>query len=135
MSEISDAFLAKARDSLEGAASELTNGRYNNAANRSYYASFQAAIAALDLASIRPPVGKTEWGHAFVQGQFTGLLVNRRKLYPAALRDVLTQTQAVREQADYRTSRVSHAQATRAVGRARAVVTAVAARADRGGSR
>ena len=53
MSDLSDAFLSKARESLEGATSELVNGRYNNAANRAYYACFQAAIAA-GARSIRP---------------------------------------------------------------------------------
>ena len=132
MSELGDVFLQKAQESLAGAASELLNGRYGNAANRSYYACFQAAIAALDQAGIRPPGRSGEWGHAFVQAQFAGHLVNRRKLYPAALRDALTQTQAIREQADYYPTQVSHAQASRAVGRARAVVTAVTARAEEG---
>lgn len=31
-------FLAKALESLQGAESELANKRYNNAANRAYYA-------------------------------------------------------------------------------------------------
>ncbi len=135
MSATSDAFLSKARESLEGATSELVNGRYNNAANRSYYACFQAAIAALDLAGIRPSGERGAWSHTFVQSQFAGQLVNRRKVYPAELRDALTQTQAVREQADYRATRVSNTQATRAVSRARAVVTAVAARAEGGPAR
>jgi len=39
-------YLAKALESLEGAESELANRRYNNCANRCYYASFQAAVAA-----------------------------------------------------------------------------------------
>lgn len=62
MSEIGEVFLAKARESLEGTASELANGRHNNAANRSYYASFQAAIAALDLAGIHPPGARRSGG-------------------------------------------------------------------------
>jgi len=45
-SAISQVFLAKAEESLAGAESEFVNGRYNNCANRCYYASFQAAIAA-----------------------------------------------------------------------------------------
>jgi len=40
-------YLAKAEESLVGAASELAHGRYNNSVNRAYYACFQAAIAAL----------------------------------------------------------------------------------------
>ncbi len=126
MSETSDAFLSKARESLAGAASELTNGRYNNAANRSYYACFQAAIAALDLVGICPSGERGEWGHGFVQAQFVGQLINRRKVYPGELRDALIQTLRVRELADYRPTQVSERQATRAMGRARAMVAAIA---------
>jgi hypothetical protein len=73
-------FLEKAVESLTGAESEALNGRYNNSANRSYYATFQAAIAALILAGTRPP-GGADWGHGYVAAQFDGL-INRRKLYP-----------------------------------------------------
>lgn len=93
MSEISDVFLAKARESLAGAGSEFINGRYNNAANRSYYACFQAAIAALDIAGVHRPAGSEGWSHGFVQAQFVGILVNRRKVYAPELRDVLSRTQ------------------------------------------
>ncbi len=42
-----DIFLDKALECLAGAESEFANGRYNNCANRCFYACFQAAIAAL----------------------------------------------------------------------------------------
>lgn len=48
------AYLDKAIESLAGAESEYANKRYNNCANRCYYAMFQAAIAALIAAGIRP---------------------------------------------------------------------------------
>jgi len=48
MSELSQLYLIKAEESLLGAESEFTHGRrYNNVANRCYYACFQAAVAAL----------------------------------------------------------------------------------------
>jgi hypothetical protein len=47
MMERDPVFLDKARESLAGAESEFVNRRYNNSANRSYYAVFQAAIHAL----------------------------------------------------------------------------------------
>ncbi len=40
-------YLEKARESLAGADSERGNHRYNNCANRAYYACFQAAITML----------------------------------------------------------------------------------------
>jgi uncharacterized protein (UPF0332 family) len=111
-----EAWRAKARENLASAASELANGRYNACANRAYYACFQAAIAALLAAGIRPPRG--EWGHDFVQAQVAGQLIARRKAYPSALRDVLPRAFIVRQTADYKTERVSEVQATRTLRRA-----------------
>ena len=48
-------FLDKARESLDGARLAYEGGRYNNSANRSYYACLQAAIHALTAAQIKPP--------------------------------------------------------------------------------
>jgi uncharacterized protein (UPF0332 family) len=45
-------YLIKAEETLRGAESEFAQGRYNNAANRCYYACFQAAVAALHHANI-----------------------------------------------------------------------------------
>jgi uncharacterized protein (UPF0332 family) len=59
-------FRAKAIESLAGAESEFVNGRFNNCANRCYYATFQAAIAALLRQGIQPGSERT-WGHPFVQ--------------------------------------------------------------------
>lgn len=131
-STFSEAFLAKARESLAGASSELINGRYNNVANRAYYACFQAAIAALADASMQPPSGKT-WSHTFVQAAFGGVLIRRRKLYPATLRDTLVRAQQVRNQADYERAIVSQTQAMHALSRAHAFVDAVGARFEGAG--
>lgn len=118
-----DLFLEKAEESLAGAASEFTNGRYNNCANRSYYACFLAAIHALQRAGIEPR--GEQWGHAFVQAQFVGELINRRKLYPATLRDVLRNGLALRRVADYEADRVSQVRAERMLRRARELVEAI----------
>src|SRR3954453_2279489 len=124
MSTATDIYLTKAHESLAGAESEFANGRYNNCANRCYYACFQAAIASLNRAGVTP--GGSSWGHAFVQAQFVGELINRRHLYPAELRDTLARALIVREQADYKLAAVSQAQAARIVARARAFVAAIA---------
>lgn len=50
-------FLEKALESLAGAQSEFANGRFNNVANRCYYAAFQAAIVALQRAGLGPRGG------------------------------------------------------------------------------
>ena len=111
---------------MVGAEAEFAGGRYNNVANRAYYACFQAAVAALIKAGIRPTGGKGGWGHAFVQAQFVGLLINRRKVSPANLRDALGQASALREQGDYRRTHVSERLAARSPSAARSFVAAVA---------
>ena len=57
-------FLFRAEESLAGADSEFDNGRYNNCANRSYYACFQAAICALMRAGIGTSGRSGQWGMA-----------------------------------------------------------------------
>lgn len=127
-SETVQIFLAKAEESLTGAESEFANGRYNNSANRCYYASFQAAVAALDREGIRP-IG-AQWAHAFVQAQFAGELVSRRKRYPFILRDTLMQNLAVRQRADYELQQVSEPQASRSLRRTRQFLQAIAGPGD-----
>jgi uncharacterized protein (UPF0332 family) len=117
-------FLDKARESLLGAESELANGRYNNAANRAYYAVYQAAVAALTAAGLQRP----EWYHDQVQAAFAGELIRRRKLYPAQLRSVIYDLYDLRIVADYASSHVSHPRCQRAVRRAEEMVTSVEAR-------
>src|SRR5688500_2974657 len=124
-------FMAKAEESLAGAESELAAGRYNNCVNRCYYACFQAAIVALMQAGVTPPGRNSEWGHAFVQGEFVGGLINRRKVFPSSLRDVLGRLVLLREKADYDPVQVSNTDATRALRRAREFVGSVRAKVGR----
>jgi uncharacterized protein (UPF0332 family) len=126
MANDTEGFLQKAAESLLGAESEFTNGRYNNCANRSYYACFQGALAALLSAGIRP-TGRIIT-HTFVDSAFVGQLVNRRKLYPSGLRDTLSRNLDLRHDADYNPKQVSQTQASRALRRARAFVDAIRAK-------
>jgi uncharacterized protein (UPF0332 family) len=121
------AFLRKAEQSLAGAESELAAGRYDNCANRAYYACFQAAVAALLRAGLRPTGKSGRWSHDVIQASFAEQLVNRRKLYPAALRNVLGANMPLRHSADYDADPVSEIEAARAVRRAREFVAAVRA--------
>lgn len=123
MQEPESQYLTKAVESLEGAASEYLARRYNNSANRSHYAGFQAAIAALQWAGVTARGG--EWGHDFVPAQFEGQLIYRRKLYPPELRGVLGRLYGLRKTADYDESAVSRAEADRALRRARMFVTTI----------
>jgi uncharacterized protein (UPF0332 family) len=107
--------------------SELVNDRFNNCANRAYYAVFQAAIHALIAEGVRPLSSTDQWGHDFVQARLVGDLINRRKRYPADLRSALEQNFRIRAEADYGRDVVTDVRAARAVRRAEAFVETVAA--------
>ena len=126
MMEFDRVFLERAEENLEAAQSEFIGRRYNSSASRSYYACFQAAIYALSQAGIRP--SREQWGHDFVQAQFNGELINRRKLYPVNLRTTLTQNYTLRERADYTTEQVSEIRAARAASRAEEFLDAIRSR-------
>ena len=122
-------YLAKSRECLDGARIAYQGARYNNCANRSYYACFQAAIHALLLEGFCPTRG--DWGHDFVQAQFVGQLINRRHLYGTALRPVLETNRELREVADYQLTPVGEARASRALRRAESLVGAVMQRQEK----
>jgi uncharacterized protein (UPF0332 family) len=126
-----DILLEKAEECLAGAETEFLNGRFNNCANRCYYAVFQAAIQALSQAGITPPGRDEEWGHEFVRSKFVGQLINRRKLYAAGLRTVLEMNPALRQTADYRREHVAEVRASRALQRTRELVAAVRQEGER----
>lgn len=64
-------------------------------------------------------------GHSFVDSQFTGLLVNRRPRYDTGLRNVIGDNRSLRDEADYKTIRVTELRALRALQRAERFVGAV----------
>ena len=122
MEQATTIYLTKAIESLLTAESEFANGRYNSCANRSYYACFLAAIAAILNEGIRPA---GQWNHQYVQAQFVGVLINKRKRYESELRRVLADNQSLRDKADYRPEFVTATQASRALRRTRLFVTAI----------
>ena len=123
-------YLTKAQESVTGARAELEAGRFNNAANRSYYAVFQAGIHALIMEGIRLPGGGTEWSHSFVEAQFVGQLINRRHIYETILRPVIGQNRDLREAADYAPESVAVVRALRALQRAERFVQAIVVRQE-----
>jgi uncharacterized protein (UPF0332 family) len=125
MSEPFEVYMAKAEESLLGAISELDQDRVHNSVNRAYYACFQAAIAVLQHAGVRPRRGHQAWGHAFVQAEFVGRLIHQRKRYPAAFREVLARLLILRHTADYALETVTPVQARRAVQRAQNFLAAI----------
>ena len=123
--ESHEEFLEKADESFAGAESEFVNSRYNNCANRCYYAAFQAAIYALARAGVTPPGRGVDWGHEFVRSAFVGQLINRQKLYPSGLRTTLEQNRALRQTADYKPDHVTEVRASRAIRRTEEFVLAI----------
>jgi len=118
-------YFDKATESLAGAESEYANGRYNNCANRCYYACFQGVVHALLEAGMIPPSARSTWSHEQVQAHFAGELIARRKLYPSLLRDVLSRTYLLRVSADYTQDIVSDLQASRALRRTGSMLEAI----------
>jgi len=131
MVDADDALVREATVSLAGAESEFAAGRYDNAANRGYYACYQAAVAALRRAGVPPLGGGSQWSYAAVQAQFVGRLINRRKAYPGELRDVLPFTFALRRTADYEERSLTRAQAAQGLRQARRFVALVPSSGDR----
>jgi uncharacterized protein (UPF0332 family) len=125
---VPSAYLAKARESLVGAESEHVSQRYNNCANRCYYACYQAAVAALTEAGIHPREPHGRWSHSAAQAQFAGELVRRRKRYGSNLADVLSRLFNLRSTADYSTANVAEIQSARALRSSRSLIDAIQAR-------
>lgn len=116
-------YLAKARESLDSAQADSQAGRYNSAANRAYYAAFQAAISLLIVFGVRP---KTRvWDHRFVHSQLSGKLISRRKVFPAKFRATLKTLFEIRGAADYQPRHITRSEARRALSDASEFVAAV----------
>ena len=63
--------------------------------------------------------GQSAWGHAFVQAEFVGKLINQRKQYPERLRQVLARHLTLRHVVDYGPETAAYLHASRAVQRTR----------------
>jgi uncharacterized protein (UPF0332 family) len=120
-------YLTKARASIAGAELELASGYHDSAVNRAYYASYQAAVAALVAEGV-PPIVERYWPHEVVQAKFPVILIDERQIYPRSLRATLKALFDERLKADYEPDSVSPSTATEAVRRARALVDLVTAR-------
>jgi uncharacterized protein (UPF0332 family) len=122
-------FLGKASENLADAQVALDAGRNNACANRSYYAAFQAAVAARWVENIRPRAGgEGPLSHRMVQAEFAGRLIYRRKLYPPGLQSVLLELMRLRLIADYHAESVNPHLARRALAKSEQLVGHVQAR-------
>jgi uncharacterized protein (UPF0332 family) len=96
-------FLTKAQENLQDAEVAFEAGRYNAAANRAYYAAFQAAIATLAEENVRHDKNP----HSWVQAQFNERLIKARRYYPSKLSSYLMDMQKIRDNADYKTTMIN----------------------------
>jgi uncharacterized protein (UPF0332 family) len=106
-------FLRKAEESLSSAEDDYAKERYNACARSVYYSAFHASIAALLFEGVRP-TGR--WEHRYVDSQFSGVLVYRRKRYPARFRTLLAICFRSRVDADYSSLSVPQRKAARILG-------------------
>jgi uncharacterized protein (UPF0332 family) len=118
-----EAYLRKARESLAWAEADVKAGRYNSAANRAYYAAFQASVALLIENNIRPR--RDAWEHRFVISQVSGKLITRRKVLPGRLTGLLDTLLERRLRADYRTTSASRREANDSMNKATDLVNEV----------
>ena len=112
--------LERAVESLKAAELCLREGLVNSAANRAYYAMFQAAQSALEAQGIV----RSEWSHKSLHPSFNQQLIHQRKVYPRVFRDYLTSALVVRQAADYGEGGISGKIAQRQVRRASVFVKA-----------
>jgi uncharacterized protein (UPF0332 family) len=98
-------FIEKALESLKAAGLLYDSECHNSCVSRCYYAMFQIAIAALLNEGIKLPEGSLK--HEWVQSQFSGLLVWRRKIYSDEYANYLHSALSIRIDADYKHEKVS----------------------------
>ena len=121
-------YLRKARESLASASADVRAKRYNSAANRAYYAAFQAAVAALIHWRVRS--ADTDWEHRFVSAEFSSKLIGRRKVFSKELANTLPRLFQLRIRADYRPVDTAAPAARHALRRAVGFVTDVSESMD-----
>ncbi|MGQ9627668.1 MAG: HEPN domain-containing protein [Anaerolineae bacterium] len=88
---------SKAKESLQASEICFEQSLYNSAANRAYYAMFQAIAVALDKAGF----GKKQWSHEGLQSTFSIALTRQRKIYPGNFTTYLCNALVQRNLADY----------------------------------
>lgn len=116
-------WMEKAAENLAAAQSGFDHGRFNACANRLYYAMFQAGIAAFAKAGSLPAGGRV--GHDWLQANFSGQFIHRRKLFPARFKSYLPAAYRIRALADYEAISVSKNIAANELKKAKECVDAV----------
>jgi uncharacterized protein (UPF0332 family) len=112
----------KAKANLDAARVLAERGWFDAAANRAYFALFQAGVAWMQRMGRRPEEftrGATRWQHATIVGNAS---LYRRRLADIAL---FRELRALRVQADYGESRVAGDRVRAVLGKARELIEEV----------
>jgi uncharacterized protein (UPF0332 family) len=116
-------WMDKASENLAAAQLCFDHGYFNACANRLYYAMFQAGAAALLKHGLLPP--KEQIGHDWLQSNFAGQLIHRRKIFSAKFRAYLSDAYRVRTLADYKSFSVSKKVALNELKKAKKFINAI----------
>jgi len=106
-------YFVRARESFEGAQSELHFRRFNNCVNRCYYAAFQAATAALLVNGQPVHNARGKLSHSRIQAEFARHLIHHAARYPREFGRVLPDLLSWRQAADYEIDTVVELEAHR----------------------
>lgn len=120
-------FFDKAEENLRAAQICFDSGLYNACANRAYYAALHAAVAALAHRGIK----RDKIDHGQVQADFSGELINRRKIYPAKMKSYLYDMQLVRNKADYSQDNITQQRAGRWFAKIKELIGLIKKESDR----
>jgi uncharacterized protein (UPF0332 family) len=102
-------FFQKSQENLEAAQILFEQKLYNASANRAYYASFQTAVAALASQGVKSDKNS----HSWVQANFNGEFIRKRKICPGRLKSYLPDLLSVRNRADYKSESISRKAASK----------------------
>jgi|JI6StandDraft_1071083.scaffolds.fasta_scaffold158781_3 uncharacterized protein (UPF0332 family) len=114
-------FFSKALENLRAAEALSELGLFNSAANRAYYAAFQAALAVITVKGLQPHTD-----HAKVQATFNGEVIRRSKYITASFKRYLLEMQNIRNIADYETISISKRKAEKQLAMAQEFITIIA---------
>ena len=114
-------FIEKAGANLAVADLCFENEFFDAAANRAYYAAFQAAVAAL----ARHGFTKDRLDHEWVQAQMNTQLIRRAKICPDKIKSHLPKMQTVRNIADYEPKRTGKKVAQRQIAKAEEMISVI----------
>jgi uncharacterized protein (UPF0332 family) len=121
--------LQKAKENLLDAEEAYLGKRYNACVNRAYYSIFQSALAVLMYEKYLP-TREENYRHDFVQAEFIGKLIKKKKVFRQELGGYFNYVLVMRQVADYRFTMISEGVANRCLHHAREFVKSISERME-----